>query len=70
VETLEDQFARSSVIFVGLAAAQESETVTIIETPEIAFRQTMTITTFEVEDAGRGISDKTMHVRTCAKLQY
>jgi hypothetical protein len=48
---LEEQFAKSAVVFVGRATAQEVETATeVIEPPDRIFRWTRTITTLEVED--------------------
>ena len=53
--TLEEQFARSTAVFVGRATAQERETP---EGPR-------TVTTFAVEDVWKGASETTLRVRAC-----
>jgi hypothetical protein len=53
--TLEEQFARSTAVFVGRATAQE------LETPE----SPRTVTTFAVEEVWKGASETTLRVRAC-----
>ena len=66
--TLEQQFAASSVVFVGVATAQEVETATeIVQAPATTARWQRTITTFKVEQVWKGPSDTTMRVRTCGE---
>jgi hypothetical protein len=67
-ETLEKQFASSSVVFVGLATAQEVETATeIVHPPATTASWKRTITTFKVEEVWKGPSDRTVRVRTCGE---
>jgi hypothetical protein len=56
---IEDEFSRSTAVFVGRAIAQSVAT-----TPTLSWSRVME-TTFEVEDVWKGKPEKTIRIRTC-----
>jgi hypothetical protein len=56
---IDEEFKRSTAVFVGRAIAQSVATMPTLSWPRA------TETTFEVEEVWKGKSDKTIRVRTC-----